>query len=219
MSAHDDRIWAAVSEQRGRVANMIDDLRPDEWDRPSLCDGWTVRDVAAHLTLQQLGPGEAMAMMARYRGNTPRAIAESSRVRAAEWSTGRIAAGIRSTIGSRRHSFGVSNRETLIDILVHGADMAVPLGRELPMPVDAAILAIDRVFTMRWPPPFPARRILSGYRLVATDVDWTHGTGPEVRGPIDALLLASTGRPAALAHLTGDGHPALAEWLGAAITP
>jgi uncharacterized protein (TIGR03083 family) len=215
MNEHRDEVWAAVFEQRRRVADMLDDLGPEEWNQPSLCDGWTVRDVAAHLTLQQLGPGEAIAMMLRYRGNTPRAIAESSRRRATDWSTAGIAAAIRSTIETRRHSFGVTNRETLIDILVHGADIAVPLHREFPMPSDAAVLAIDRVFTMRWPPPFPVRRVLSAYRLVATDVDWTYGTGPDVRGPIGALLLVSTGRNAALPQLTGDGKAALVEQLRA----
>jgi hypothetical protein len=48
-----------------------------------------------------------------------------------------------------------------------------------------------------------------GLRLVATDVEWTWGDGPEVRGTGEALLVALTGRPAALDDLTGDGVPSL----------
>lgn len=205
----DRRAWPAIDQQRERVADLLGDLREDEWNQPSLCDGWMVRDVAAHLTLQHLGFGESVAMMARYRGNTERAIRESSQARAAEWSTTRIAAAVRDSIGIHRPTFGVTSRETLIDILVHGQDIAIPLGRSLPITPEAAVIAIDRVFTMHWPPPFPQRRKLSAYRLVATDVDWSRGTGPQIRGPIADLLLLSTGRAAALPQLAGDGLPAL----------
>ena len=49
-----DDIWNTIDEQRARTADLLEQLTDDEWRRPSLCDGWTVRDVAAHLTLQQL---------------------------------------------------------------------------------------------------------------------------------------------------------------------
>jgi hypothetical protein len=54
-----------------------------------------------------------------------------------------------------------------------------------------------------------APRRLAGYRLVATDEAWTAGAGQQVTGPIDALLLLLTGRPAALAHLSGPGAATL----------
>ena len=50
---------------------------------------------------------------------------------------------------------------------------------------------------------------LDGYRLTATDTDWTRGHGPEIAGPIGALLLLLTGREAALEQLTGEGADAL----------
>ncbi|HEY2790759.1 MAG TPA: maleylpyruvate isomerase family mycothiol-dependent enzyme [Micromonosporaceae bacterium] len=206
---NDDEIWSAIDGQRRRVADLLDGLTDEEWTRPSLCAGWSVRDVAAHLTLQQLGPGAAIAMMLRYAGNTNRAIHETSRRRAATAGTAQIAADVRASIGSHRPTFGVTMRETLIDILVHGQDIAVPLGRVLEMPVDAVAVAATRVWTMHWPPPFPARRMLAGRRLVATDTDWSIGTGPEIRGPIAALLLISTGRFAALSQVTGPGTAGL----------
>lgn len=104
-----------------------------------------------------------------------------------------------------------NHRNIVPDILVHGQDIAIPLGRPRPMPTPAAVAAASRVWTMGW--PFWARRRLSGLRLSATDADWTAGAGPEVRGPIAALLLALTGRAAALSHLTGDGADDLARRL------
>jgi hypothetical protein len=94
-------------------------------------------------------------------------------------------------------------RNVLFDILVHGQDIALPLGQSLVMPLDAASAGATRVWGMGW--PFWSRRRLRGFRLVATDVEWSAGDGAEVRGPIDALLLLLTGRAVALPRLSGDG--------------
>ncbi len=92
----------------------------------------------------------------------------------------------------RRLAPTTSPREPLLDLLVHGQDIALALGRRREMPPAAARDAADRVWTMRVPPrPWP----LPKARLVATDVVWTRGEGEEVRGPIAALLLLLTGRP------------------------
>jgi uncharacterized protein (TIGR03083 family) len=125
--------------------------------------------------------------------------------RAAAWPTARIVAGIRGMVGSRRHNLGVTYLETLIDILVHGQDIAIPLGRPLPMPVDVAAVAASRALSMRWPPPLRASRTVARFRLTATDTDWSAGDGPEVNGPMAALLLVTCGRLVALPQLSGDG--------------
>lgn len=164
-----------------------------------------MRDVAAHLTQQQLGPGAAFSMMRHWRGSLERTIQDAACRRAAELTTAQIVAGIRGTVGSRRHNFGVTSLETLIDILVHSQDIAVPLGRPFDLPTDAAAVATTRTLSMRWPPPLPSARKLAGFRLVATDTTWSHGAGPEVRAPIGALLLLGCGRMTALPQLSGDG--------------
>jgi uncharacterized protein (TIGR03083 family) len=200
-----DQVWQAIDGQRQRVADLLDSLPDGEWDQPSLCQGWTVRDVAAHLTLQQVGWGVGLGMMIRYRGRVDRGIRESARDRAAALPTRRLIAEIRGMIGSRRHNAGVTHRETLIDILVHGQDIAIPLGRELAMPPDATATAATRVWTMRWPPPFPVTRQMTGFRLAATDISWSVGEGREVQAPIGAILLLSCGRLAVLPQLSGPG--------------
>lgn len=50
-----------------------------------------------------------------------------------------------------------------------------------------------------------SRKRADGLRLAATDVEWSHGEGPEVHGTGEAILLALTGRPVVLDELTGDG--------------
>ena len=106
--------------------------------------------------------------------------------------------------GLRRHNFGVTYRETLIDILVHAQDIAIPLGRRRPMPPEAAAAAVTRIWTMRWP-PFPASRTMQRFQVTATDIAWTPGHGPQIQAPISAILLLSAGRLAALPQLAGDG--------------
>jgi len=75
-------------------------------------------------------------------------------------------------------------RNILFDILVHGQDIALPLGLRRDMPVEAARAGATRVWTMGW--PFWANRRLRGFRLTATDTTWTSGKGADIRGPIDA---------------------------------
>ncbi len=212
-----DQIWAAIDAQRIRVADLLDELTDDEWRAPSLCAGWTVRDVAAHLTLQQIPWSEALRMMVRFRGNKHRAIIECAKERAAALETTQIAAGIRATVGDRRRNAGVTVRETLIDALVHGQDIAVPLNRALPISPTAAAVATSRMWTMRFPPPFPATKVMKDFRIVATDIDWSAGNGPEVQGPIGAIMLLSCGRLVALPQVTGPGAVLLAARLQASI--
>jgi hypothetical protein len=75
------------------------------------------------------------------------------------------------------------------------------------MPPEAARAAADRIWTKSF--PFKARKRLAGVRLVATDITWTAGQGPEIRGPISALLLLLTNRPTPAHHLSGPGLPTL----------
>ena len=133
-----DEVWQVIDEQRLSLAGMLEQLSDEEWRQPSLCAGWTVRDVAAHLNLQQLGLGGVIGMVASWRGSMDRTIHYVARRRAAARPTGQIIAVIRDMTGSRRHTIGVTYLETLTDILVHGQDIAIPLGRRHDMPPRAA---------------------------------------------------------------------------------
>ena len=199
-----DAVWAAIDHERLDLADLLDGLAPAEWEQPSLCAGWRVRDVAAHLALAQTGAGRAAVDLLRARGSLRRMIHDTA-VRHATAPTERLVAQIRGMAGSRRTAPGVTPLEPLLDVLVHGQDIAVPLSRPRAMPVDAAVMAATRVRTMPWPmsTTFPRVR---GVRLVATDADWAAGEGDPVEGPIQALLLVLTGRTAPVRdRLSGSG--------------
>lgn len=77
-----DQVWQAIDTQRANLCDLLADLGDDQWRQPSLCAGWTVRDVAAHLTLQQLGPAAVLAQMLKWRGSIDRTTAHAARLRA-----------------------------------------------------------------------------------------------------------------------------------------
>jgi uncharacterized protein (TIGR03083 family) len=211
-----DALWAGIDDQRARTAAMLEGLTPEQWEHPSLCEGWTVRHVAAHLTMQQQRVRDALGFLRRHPGML-RSLAlndfihQAGLVQARVLTTEQIVAGIRSGIGSRRHNPGLTPLETLTDILVHSQDMAIPLAVDLPMLPSLSALAATRRWDTRntWLAKVNRPLPWAGYRLTATDTDWSRGEGPEVAGPMGAILLLITGRPVALDQLTGEGADAL----------
>jgi uncharacterized protein (TIGR03083 family) len=202
-----DELWATIDAERTGLADLLADLDPAEWAQPSLCAGWRVRDVAAHLTLAHAGVGFAVPALLRAHGSFDRMVHDTAVARAVA-PTAELVAGIRAMVGSRRHAVGTTAVEPLLDVLVHGQDIAVPLGREHPVPPVAAATAATRAWRMGW--PFWARRRLRGVGLAATDSGWRAGDGPAVRGTTGDLLLLVTGRRQVLPRLTGPGVARLA---------
>jgi uncharacterized protein (TIGR03083 family) len=205
-----DGVWRSIDHERARLADLLEELTDDEWQVQSLCTAWTVRDVAAHLTLAHMGLGAALPAIVRARGSFDDMIRDTG-IRQARLPVDEYPRLLRRMIGSRRKAPFISEREPLLDVLVHSQDMTRPLGRDHPVPVESAMEAADRVWSMSF--PFRARRRLAGRELVATDAPWRAGSGARVEGPMTSLLLLLTGRPAALADLSGPGTAGLADRL------
>jgi uncharacterized protein (TIGR03083 family) len=209
-----DDVWQAIDDERAGLADLLDDLSPDEWETPSLCAGWRVREVAAHLTQAHASVGAAAMGFVRARGSFNGMIRDVA-IRQAKLPVERFPVLLRGMVGSRKKAPFVSDLEPLIDILVHGQDIAIPLGRDRPVPARAAATAATRSWSMGW--PFHAKRKLRGLRLVATDRAWSAGEGVAIEGPVAALLLLVTGRStAALPRLSGPGVAELETRLAAA---
>jgi uncharacterized protein (TIGR03083 family) len=203
----------AVHRERLRLAALLDELAPTEWEHASLCPGWRVRDVVGHLVV---GPestvGGMVVELARARGDVDRVIRETACRKGAE-RTSTLVGELRGAADSDHRRPFTSYFEPLIDILVHGQDIAIPLRRVLAMPVDEAAVAAARVWQMR---SFGARKRMRGIRLLADDAPWSRGDGVLVEGPIEPILLALTGRAVRLDRLSGPGVVLLAERLGGA---
>ena len=197
-----DDVWRTVDEQRAALADLFDDLSPGEWATPSLCAGWTVRDVAAHLTLAHMGLPAAARALVRAGGSFDGMI-RATAVRQARLPTDAYGRALRAMVGSRRTAPFLTEVEPMLDVLVHGQDVCRPLGRAHPVPAGPAAVAADRVWSRTF--PFRARRRLAGLELVATDAPWRAGSGQRVEGPMAELLLLLTGRTGAVRDLTGPG--------------
>jgi len=198
--------WRAIAAARLDLADLLEGLDEGEWGKPSLCAGWRVCDVAAHVAMTPLVPGVgAMLVDAVRAGGRFHKLNHDVAVRHAG-TRGHVAlvGELREHAYDRRLPVVTNYRNIVLDVVVHGQDIALPLGRELAVPTEVAVAAATRAWTMGW--PFWARRRLRGLRLVATDADWMAGRGDELRGPIGALVLLLTGRAATAAPcLTGAG--------------
>lgn len=199
-----DEVWRHTHEQRRALAALLRDLSEEEWAVASLCEGWTVRDVAAHIMRSAtVTPVEMAVALVRFRGRYNTLVAEDAR-RAARRPVTELVAQFDRHDGSRRRPFGTAVTDPLLDVLVHSQDIAVPLGRPHPMPIAPAVVAARRAQRLSFLFTDSARR--RHLEIRAVDADFAVGAGPLVEGPMSAVLLLLTGRTAAaLPGLSGPG--------------
>lgn len=189
-----DEIWRYIDEQRADLADLLATLTPEQWSTPSLCPGWTVREVAVHLTQSTTPHARFLREAFRYGFRFNAMIAGLARrdTRTPD----QIVAALCAMVGGRKHPPGTRPEDPLTDVLVHGQDIAVPLGIPRTMPVPAAVVAAARLWTMGF--PFNARKRFPETQFRAIDADFTVGRGELVQGPIQDIAMALSGRPAAL---------------------
>lgn len=196
-------MWSHIHRERRALAEALAGLPAASWQRDSLCPGWTILDVAAHVIANpQLTWGDIGRMAARNLGRSYNRMVLRSTL---EWAAGqtpqRVLADFEKYDGSLRHVPVTTRVEPMLDVLVHTQDILRPLGLRHEMPVDAAMVAADRARLHATMMGWRTGRV----RLVATDANWSRGRGPEVRGPMQELLLVCTGRTRVTTDLSGDG--------------
>ncbi|WP_194820441.1 maleylpyruvate isomerase family mycothiol-dependent enzyme [Nocardia sp. XZ_19_385] len=185
-----------LASERLELVTLLRTLTDEEWETPSLCAGWKVRDVIGHLLYDDVGALAYGAVIARNGFSIDKANAYLVR-KARALSTTQLVDKFEAADGTLSK---YSPTLALADTLVHQQDIRRPLGRPRTISADRLKLVLDH------PDPFafPWKRT-KGLRFVATDLDWAKGRGPEVRGPGEALVLAVGGRPVVLDELAGDG--------------
>ena len=198
----------AVSAERRRLADHVDGLTDEQWATPSLCTAWTVRDVVAHLTVTtRITVPRLVRAAVRARGNFDRMEVRLAAERAARYSTAELVAQLRESAGSTRRTPGSSPMDPLMDLVIHGQDIARPLDDVYVSPPEVVAACLAYVAANKF---MGGPRRLSGVRLVSTDTGWTLGEGDELRGPDVELLLVAAGRRAGLDALDGPGTTVVA---------
>jgi uncharacterized protein (TIGR03083 family) len=191
--------WLHIDEERADLADFLETLTADQWNTPSLCAGWTVRDVGVHLT-QSAARWPRMAWeVARSGFRFNEAVARVAREDAS--TPEQLVATLRGMVGGRRRPPGTAVVDPLMDTLVHGQDIAIPLGIDRRIPLEPAIVAAERLWAMGF--PFHTRKRFHGVELVADDADFRVGSGERVSGSMSGILLAMAGRKAGLDGLSG----------------
>lgn len=192
-----------IKAERIATADALAELPPADWDRPSLCTGWTVRDVVAHMIdSQTVTPAKFFARFAasgfRFQVMTRRNVAAIREGR----SDPELLELLRSRTDARTAPPGPV-LSWLGEAIVHGEDATHGTGGYRAHPIEHLVAVAD--FYKRSNALIGTKRRIDGLTLRATDADWRHGEGPEVSGPLITLVLAMTGRTAVLSDLGGDG--------------
>ena len=196
-------IWRNIHAQRRALAATLAGLEEARWGVASLCAGWTVRDVAAHVIASpQYRWRHFVPMVVRARFDINRAILEDAQ-RRGRAPIADILEQFERFGGARSVPPTTTPYEPLIDVLVHTQDILRPLGIQHEMPTDAAVAAADRMLAK--PSDLFEPSGIDAVRLEATDVQWARGEGPTVRAPMQEILMLISGRAADAALVAGDG--------------
>jgi uncharacterized protein (TIGR03083 family) len=194
-------------EERAELAAFLATLTPAQWDAPTLCTRWAVRDVVAHVVgYDELGVTGFLGNMARAGFSADRANQRVvDRLRSLEPAALVDLVRRYETPEGLPALFGA--KIALTDGTIHHQDIRRSLGTPRDIPAERLREVLDYAMGA---PPIGAKPRIRDVRLVATDLDWSRGSGPEVTGPGEALLMAAAGRADALDELDGPGAPTLA---------
>ncbi|MFF7751460.1 maleylpyruvate isomerase family mycothiol-dependent enzyme [Streptomyces sp. NPDC007971] len=192
----------AVAAERRELADLFGTLTPGQWEAPSLCAGWRVREVVAHMSMGFRYPTvKVLGELVRARGSLNRMTDRLARRDAAAHPDTELAAFLRThahhpwkpPVGGLAAALGHD--------VVHGLDVTVALGLERKVSEDRVRIVLDAI------DPRAFRLFgtdLRGVRLCADDLDWSFGTGTPLHGSAQDLLLVAYGRRLPAGRLRGD---------------
>ncbi len=191
-----------AQEERADLLTLLRSLTDAQWDTPSLCRQWRVREVATHIiSYDELSTPQLVGAFLRG-GLRVAQVNEAALKRYADLEPDDIIDLVSRNLRPRGLAAGFGGGIALTDGTIHHQDIRRAVG--LPRAIATRRLRAVLDFALS-APTLPARRNVKGLRLVATDLDWSTGDGPQVTGPGEALLMSMTGRPHALDELDGPG--------------
>jgi uncharacterized protein (TIGR03083 family) len=192
-------MWGTIATERAALADDLSKLSEQDWTKPSLCAGWSVRDVLAHMTATaETTPGNFFPKLI----GSGFSLKKMSEKDIAKRRNGDVLGHFRSIVSSKKHPPG-PNDSWLGETIVHSEDIRRPLKIKHAYPDDA--LARVAEFYSKSNLVIGGKNRVDGLKFVASDVDWSSGKGAEITGPLASIVLAIAGRQAGLADLSGPG--------------
>jgi uncharacterized protein (TIGR03083 family) len=195
-------------EERQDFVDFLDGLSAEQWEQPSLCHLWRVHDVVAHVvSYEELGRWQLVRRFVKG-GLIPRRINAVGVAEYASRSPEQLTQLMRTSIPPRGLTAAFGGMIALVDGMIHQQDIRRALGQQRVIPADRLHRVLNYALTS---PATRGAHRTRGVRLVATDLDWSHGDGLEVSGPGEALLMAMGARPDPFDQLTGPGKELLVQ--------
>lgn len=195
-------IWPVVHAERKALADDLNGLDDSQWATSSWCSGWMVRDVLAHMTATaRITPVMFFTKLAGSGFSFSKLQAKDIVVEKGATPAETLAR-FEAEINSSKHPLGPID-SWLGEAIIHSQDIRGALGIQHEYPVAACVQVAD--FYKGSNLIVGTKRRIDGLTLKATDTQWSHGTGPEVTGPILSLVMAMTGRKEVIDQLAGDG--------------
>ena len=190
-----------VIEERTDLAAVLAGLEPGQWDAPTLCAGWRVREVVAHMTTPFRTSGARVVLeLARSGGSFNRMADRTARRDAARMSADELLAALRDNVAHPWTPPGGGPVGALSHDLIHGLDITVGLGLARRVPVERVAMVLDG---LRPQNVAFFGTDLDGVRLEADDLPWSYGAGEPLRGHAQDLLLVLCGRRVPVGRLEG----------------
>jgi uncharacterized protein (TIGR03083 family) len=194
-----------TTAERTDLAEFLATLTLEQWQAPSLCERWRVRDVVAHV--MSFDGVNLLGMLRRaIRGRIVH-INQVGVDELASLSTEQLLDRLRAHLRPQGLATTFGGRLALLDVTIHHQDIRRPLGMPRQIPAERLRCVLDDSVRS---PELPGWHLSRGVRLTPTDLDWSRGSGPEITGPAEAVLMAVAGRPSAVEELAGPGQPILA---------
>jgi uncharacterized protein (TIGR03083 family) len=193
-----------IAAERRHMADLFARLTTEQLTRQSLCDAWTIHEVAAHLaTYLRFGKLKIVGCMLAYAGD----FAPGNQ-KLARWYARRPTADLIELLRRNAESRTTPPRSgydpMLADLILHDLDVRIPLGISRQIPEDRLAVTFNLLGTVP-SPGFAVGARLRDLRFETTDTRWATGAGAVVRGPAEAVVMAMSGRTATWADLTGEG--------------
>ena len=194
-----------ITANRRAFHAVLAELPDADWNAPTLCSGWRVREVVAHMTMPFRYPAPRFFVeMIRSRGNFAR-MADRVAIRDAQADIATLADGWRTNVDHPWKPPGGGHKGALTHDVVHSLDITTPLGIDNPVSESALRPVLEHATT-----PLSLKHFgldLTGIRLEADDMDWAYGDGDPLRGRARHLLMVLMDRRLPAELLVGAATP------------